>query len=973
MSRSNQSSAVRRGFLDYFAKHGHTVVKSSPLVPQGDATLMFTNAGMVQFKDVFTGQDKRPYSRATSSQKCMRVSGKHNDLEAVGRTTRHHTFFEMLGNFSFGDYFKETAIELAWNLSVKELGLDTSRIWVTIYKGAAGVPADEEARILWKKISGLPDERIVAMGEDNFWAMGDSGPCGPCTEIYFDTGKGPVTPDDFENGRIIEFWNNVFMQFDRQNGVLTPLPKPSVDTGMGLERLCQLLQGVSSNYHTDLFMPIIESVAAGVGKPYRKSDSEDDVSMRVIADHARATAFLVADGVQPSNEGRGYVMRRIMRRAIRHGKRLGFENDTFFASACDKVVELMGEPYPELVAARTLIGKVADLEERSFRRTLDTGLKLLEGAMQTTSTKGAKVLPGDAVFKLYDTYGFPRDLTETIAAERGMTVDVPGFEKAMSEQQERSRAGDLGVAGVAAIYKDLRLKLGPTEFVGYAVEAAPRHQATVKALIQNGAEVQSVSAGDFEVVISPTPFYGESGGQVGDTGHIEGPGGARIDVLDTQKPADGLFVSKARLAAGALSVGDTVFAGYDAARRKEIRAHHSATHLLHGALRDILGDHVKQAGSLVDDTHLRFDYSHFEAPTAAQLRTVEDDANARVEADYPVVTEVLPFEEAATRGAMMLFGEKYGDVVRVVTMGKSVEFCGGTHATRTGEVGMVLLTGEEAVASGVRRIQAESGTAALATTSRTARRLATAASLLAGRIPAKADDDEPILLAIAKAVRLAAELASEVEAAGGTPVRVDTSKVRAPTLPKTYGLSEARDVRDLWRALVQLANARNNDPEVVLKNVAAIDAGGVARAFQDMALAVRENDKKLAELKRSQLKSQSGDLLSRAKDIGGVRVLATSVGSVDAKGLRDLADDLRSKVPSGIVCLGAEADGKAALLIAVTKDLTARFQAGKLIAELAPLVGGRGGGKPELAQAGGSDPSKLGAVYERLAQLVQGG
>ncbi len=972
MPTSSQAAAVRRGFLDYFAKHGHQVVKSSPLVPQGDATLMFTNAGMVQFKDVFTGQDKRPYTRAATAQKCMRVSGKHNDLEAVGRTTRHHTFFEMLGNFSFGDYFKEQAIELAWNLSVKELGLDRSRIWVTIYKGAPGVPADDEARSLWKKISGLPDERIVAMGEDNFWAMGDSGPCGPCTEIYFDTGSGPVKPEDFDNGRIIEFWNNVFMQFDRQNGVLTPLPKPSVDTGMGLERLCRLLQGVDSNYHTDLFMPILENVSQGVGKAYTKSDSEDDVSMRVIADHARATAFLVADGVQPSNEGRGYVMRRIMRRAIRHGKRLGFA-DVFFEKACDKVVEVMGEAYPELISARTLIGKVADLEERSFRRTLDTGLKLLEDAMETTRAGGKKVLPGDAVFKLYDTYGFPRDLTEVIAAERGMSVDVAGFEQAMSAQQERSRAGDLGVAGVAGIYKDLRQKLGPSEFVGYVVEENPRTQTVVKALVQNGVSVESVSEGEFEIVISPTPFYGESGGQVGDSGRIEGAGGARAEVHDTQKPADGLHVSRARMQGGKLSVGDTVYAGYDGGRRKEIRVHHSATHLLHGALRDVLGDHVKQAGSLVDDTHLRFDYSHFEAPTAAQLRTVEDDANARVKADYSVVTEVLPFEEAATRGAMMLFGEKYGDVVRVVTMGKSVEFCGGTHASRTGELGMVLVTGEEAVASGVRRIEAVSGTTALETTAKTYRRLAAAADLLAGRVPAKADDDEPILLAIAKAVRTAAELAREVEQAGGTPVRVDTIAVRAPTLPKGYGLEEARGLRDLWRALVQLANARNNDTDAVLKNVAAVDKGGIARAFSDVSQAGRENDKRLAELKRTQLKSQSGDLLALARDIGGVRVLATSVGNVDAKGLRDLADDLRSKVPSGIVCLGAEADGKAALLIAVTKDLTSRFQAGKLVAELAPLVGGRGGGKPELAQAGGTDPSKLSAVYERLAQLVQGG
>ena len=737
---TTKSAQTRRAFLDYFAKNGHQEVKSSPLVPQGDATLMFTNAGMVQFKDVFTGQDKRPYNRATTAQKCMRVSGKHNDLEAVGRTTRHHTLFEMLGNFSFGDYFKEQAITYAWDLSVRQLGLDPSKIWVTYYKGAPGVPADDEARTLWRKISGLPEERIIAMGEDNFWAMGDSGPCGPCTEIYFDTGSGPVTLDDFENGRIIEFWNNVFMQFDRQNGVLTPLPKPSVDTGMGLERLCMLLQGVTSNYHTDLFMPILDEVSAAVGKRYTKADTEDDVSMRVIADHARATAFLVADGVQPSNEGRGYVLRRIMRRAIRHGKRLGFA-DVFFEKSCMKVVELMGEAYPELVSAKTLIGKVADLEERNFRRTLDTGLRLLDDAI--ADTKG-KQIAGDTVFKLYDTYGFPKDLTDVIARERGFTIDDAGFEKAMTAQQERSRAGDLGVAGVAGIYKDLRQKLGATTFVGYANDTAT---STVKALIQNGAEVQSVTSGAFEVVLEPTPLDGESGGQVGDTGVIEGIAA----ITDTQKPADGLYVSHGTITRGALKVGDSVKVGLDQKRRKEIRAHHSATHLLHGSLRQVLGDHVKQAGSLVDDAHLRFDYSHFEAPTVEQMRKVEDDANARVAANYDVVTEVLPFEEGRKKGAMMLFGEKYGDVVRVVTMGASVEFCGGTHAARTGDLGMVLVTGEEAVSSGVRRIQAESGEAAYATTKATHQRLSVAADLLSGK-HADAGDDQ-ILLAVAKSVR----------------------------------------------------------------------------------------------------------------------------------------------------------------------------------------------------------------------------
>ncbi|MBC7793008.1 MAG: alanine--tRNA ligase [Clostridia bacterium] len=971
------SASIRRAFLDYFAKHGHTEVKSSPLVPQGDATLMFTNAGMVQFKDVFTGQDHRPYKRATTAQKCMRVSGKHNDLEAVGRTTRHHTLFEMLGNFSFGDYFKEQAIELAWNLSVRELGLDPSRIWVTTYKGAPGVPADDEARTLWRKIAGLPEERIVAMGEDNFWAMGDNGPCGPCTEIYFDTGSGPVTPDDFENGRIIEFWNNVFMQFDRQNGVLTPLPKPSVDTGMGLERLCRLLQGVDSNYHTDLFMPILEQISSAVGKSYTRSDKEDDVSMRVIADHARSTAFLVADGVQPANEGRGYVLRRIMRRAIRHGKRLGF-TDVFFERACAKVVELMGEAYPELVSAKTLIRKVADLEERSFRRTIDTGLKLLDDAIAGTS---GKVIAGNTVFKLYDTYGFPKDLTEVIAGERGFTVDEPGFERAMAAQQERSRAGDLGVAGVATIYKELRQRLGVSTFVGYALEDAKRDAAwrtegdflqtrsTVTALLQKGLEVQSVSAGEFEVVMEPTPFYGESGGQVGDSGALSGDGISAV-ISNTQKPADGLFVSSGALSKGVLKVGDQVWVGYSVARRKEIRTHHSATHLLHGSLREILGDHVKQAGSLVDDAHLRFDYSHFEAPTQQQMRQVEDNANARVASDYEVVTEVLPFEEARKKGAMMLFGEKYGDVVRVVTMGESVEFCGGTHAARTGDLGMVLVTGEEAVSSGVRRIEAESGKAAYATTRATHARLSVAADLLSG-LGGSAGDDQ-ILLAIAKSVRTLEEQTREIVAAGGEAAKPLSSGASAPTLPSGFGLVEARVMRDVWRALVQLANARNLEAEAVVKNVGEMDSGGLVKTYYAVQQANRDNAKRLDEVKRSHLKSHSSELLAQTRDVGGVKLLAVTVSGVDAKALRDVADDLRSKVPSGILVLGAEADGKAALLIMVTKDLTSRFQAGKLIAELAPIVGGRGGGKPEMAQAGGTDPSKLAEVYAKAAALVEG-
>ena len=739
-----RAQALRQGFLDYFAKHGHRVVPSGSLVPANDPTLMFTNAGMVQFKDVFVGQEKRPYTRAASCQKCLRVSGKHNDLEEVGRTARHHTFFEMLGNFSFGDYFKAEAIELAWNLVTREWSLDPARLWVTVFGGEAGIPADSDARRFWKKVSGLPDARILGKGmKGNFWAMGETGPCGPCTEIHYDIlGTGDVRSEDFENGRVVEIWNNVFMQFQRfADGALVPLEKTGVDTGMGLERVAAVVAGERSNYHTDLFLPLLDAIASAVGKPYHRGDGDDDVSMRVIADHARTTAFLVADGVQPSNEGRGYVMRRIMRRAIRHGKRLGFE-DAFLHDICDVVVTTMGDAYPELVEARSLLRKVAEIEEKSFRRTLDTGLRILEEEIEAARTARLRQIPGAAVFKLYDTYGFPKDLTELLARERGLGVDEKGFEIAMAAQQERSRGADVGEAAVDTIYKQLAQKLGAVRFVGYPHEDEPlsaregtwrvrdeggvsylEAQCKVRALVRDGREVDSASApggdsalaaGVVEVVLDPTPFYGEAGGQVGDKGVLVGAGsgaGLKAEVMITLKPVEGLTVSRVRVLAGAVQVGDTVWAGYVPAVRKATRAHHSATHLLHGALRKVLGEHVKQAGSLVDPDHLRFDYAHFEAPSPKQLAAVEDDANARVAKNHPVVTEVLPFVEAKQKGAIAFFGDKYGDIVRVVSMGESVEFCGGTHAKQTGDIGLVLITREEAVASGVRRLEAEVGDA----------------------------------------------------------------------------------------------------------------------------------------------------------------------------------------------------------------------------------------------------------------------
>jgi alanyl-tRNA synthetase len=974
-----QSAAeLRKLFLGYFERHGHTVVKSSPLIPAGDPTLMFTNAGMVQFKDVFTGVEARPYKRAATSQKCMRVSGKHNDLEEVGRTPRHHTFFEMLGNFSFGDYFKEQAIAYAWELLTEAVGLEPDRLWITVFAGEKGLPGDDEARAIWKKVTGFSDERIVALGmKDNFWAMGDTGPCGPCTEIHYDKGgPGKATARDLETGRITEIWNNVFMQFERKpGGELVPLPKPSVDTGMGLERLATIVQGETSNYHTDVFMPLIRRTEELSKKKYQRTDSEDDVSIRVIADHARTTAFLTADGVQPSNEGRGYVMRRIMRRAIRHGKRLGM-GDAFLHEVCAVVVETMGEAYPELREARVLIGKVAELEERTFRRTLDTGLSLLEREMERAGS--AKSLPGEAVFKLYDTYGFPKDLTELIARERGFAIDEAGFEREMSAQQERSRGGVAGDTAVAPIYRTVRDRVGPVKFIGYTHEDEPvekregqwRLEASngarylearvrVKALVKDGAELPAAREGVVELVIDPSPFYGESGGQVGDRGRIVGEGGLKLEVIDTVKPLDDFTVVRARVLSGEVRAGSDVWAGYVPEIRKMTRAHHSATHLLHASLRNVLGEHVKQAGSLVDPDHLRFDYAHFEAPSPEQLAKIEDDTNAQVTADAPAQTEVLPFEQAKQKGAIALFGEKYGDTVRVLTMGKSIEFCGGTHVKRTSDIGMVLITREEAVASGVRRLEAEVGSAARATLGRTLDKLSRAARLLSGE---NADaSGEPVLLALSKQVRQARELAAELKE-GNPPL-----EARAPSAPAEWTLTEGRRVRDLWQGLVRLSNARGGEAQAMAEALASIDREGLLRSYARLLGWVRDAERRAEKTRASALSSQAGDLADNVKTVGGVQLLTAKVSGVDGKALRDLADQLRSKLPSGILALISEADGgKASLLVSVTKDLTARFSAGDLVKELAPIIGGRGGGKPELAQAGGTDPSRAGELFTAL-------
>ncbi|MBI5508312.1 MAG: alanine--tRNA ligase [Deltaproteobacteria bacterium] len=985
------AAQVRQLFLDYFARNGHTVVKSSALMPQNDPTLMFTNAGMVQFKDVFVGAETRPYKRACSSQKCMRVSGKHNDLEEVGRTARHHTFFEMLGNFSFGDYFKEEAIHLAWTLIRKEVALDPKRLWVTIFGGEGGVSADTEARALWKKISGLNDDRILDKGmKDNFWAMGDTGPCGPCTEIHYDQGEGGnPSPADFENGRVVEIWNNVFMQFERKpGGAMLPLPKPSVDTGMGLERLSAILQGKRSNYDSDLFAPLIRSTSDLIHKPYKGGDSEDEVSMRVIADHARAAAFLTADGLQPANDGRGYVMRRIMRRAIRHGKRLGFD-DLFLHRICDVVVDTMGAAFPELVESRSLIHKVTTTEEKAFRRTLDTGLRILEDELASPAAARTKILSGAAVFKLYDTYGFPKDLTDVIAKERGFHIDEAGFDASMTAQQERSRGSEVGDAAVATVYKTLAGAHKEIEFLGYPHEDEPlasrpgrwrestvggarylEARCKVVGLIQNGATVARADRGEIEVVLDPTPFYGESGGQVGDAGIIEGDSGLTLEVVKTTRPVEGLSVCRGRLRQGAVAVGDEVWAGYDPEVRKQTRAHHSATHLLHAALRQVLGDHVKQAGSLVDPHHLRFDYSHFEAPTPADLAKVEEEANRRVREDAPMKTEVLSFDEAKERGAIALFGEKYGDRVRMVTLGASVELCGGTHARRTRDIDLVLITREEAVAAGVRRIEAEVGASARARATRARDALVHAARIINGSEPAAAGDDQPILQAVAKTVREYDEQVAALKAAGGKIVEVARSDARPPALQPQDGDADARKLCALWQMLVQMTNARATDIEALATRMQKDDASGLLALFARLVTANRDNLRALDQLRQGKLKDAATDLLAGVVTVGDVRLLSGRIDGLDAKALRELADKLKDRLGSGIVCLGSKVDDKANLLVTVSKDLTTRLQAGALVSKLAPHIGGKGGGRPEMASAGGNKPDGLAVAFDRLAEIL---
>ncbi len=875
-------SEIRKRFLDYFASKGHRVVSSSPLVPQNDPTLLFTNAGMVQFKDVFTGQEKRDYSRAATCQKCLRVSGKHNDLENVGRTARHHTFFEMLGNFSFGDYFKRDAIRFAWEFLTEHMGLDPDRLWITIYE------EDDEAEQLWLAETPVPAERIVRCGEkDNFWAMGDTGPCGPCSEIHFDQGPGIYPcPDPDRCGpecdcdRFLELWNLVFMQFERApDGTMEPLPKPSIDTGMGLERVTAVVQKVRSNYETDLFRPLIDFTAGLAGVAYGQG-GESDVSLRVVADHIRATTFLIADGVLPSNEGRGYVLRRIMRRAMRHGRMLGFE-EPFFHKVAAVVVDRMEESYPELSDKRDYISKVILHEEERFSRTLDRGLQILEEEVRRLRDAGKSVLPGSVVFRLYDTFGFPVDLTADILRDQGFTLDQEGFEAEMEAQREKARAAwkGSGEESVAEVYRELRQAGVASAFAGYErLEAL----SPVVALIKDGRRVPEAREGDaVEVVLAETPFYGESGGQVGDTGSVAGEG-FHIRVDGATKPFPDLIVHHGVVTRGLVREGDEAEARVEAGARFATAQNHSATHLLHAALKRVLGDHVKQAGSLVAPDRLRFDFTHFAAMTRDEIREVETLVNGWVQQNLPVTVTEESFEEARSAGVTALFGEKYGDVVRVVRMGEiSAELCGGTHASRTGDIGFFKVLSEGGVAAGVRRIEAATGERAVA---------------------------------------------------------------------HVFALEDR---------LEQVAELTKASPEEAPERVRRI----LER--------VRELEREVTSLRGQLTSGAARDVLSQAREVNGVKVLATRVPAQDPKAMREFADGLRDRMRSGVVVLGAEAEGKALLLVAVTKDLTSRIRAGDLVRALAGIVGGRGGGRPELAQAGGPDAGKLDEALEAAHTEVE--
>jgi alanyl-tRNA synthetase len=863
------TNEIRKDFLDYFAARGHEVVASSPLVPANDPTLLFTNSGMVQFKDVFLGAEKRPHKTAATSQRCVRAGGKHNDLDQVGYTARHHTFFEMLGNFSFGDYFKPDAIGYAWELLTDVYGLDPDRLWVTVYE------TDDEAYDIWTREIGVPQERVVRIGDkpggaryesDNFWAMGDTGPCGPCTEVFYDHGPevegGPPGSADEDGDRYIEIWNLVFMQFDRTaDGTMNPLPAPCVDTGMGLERLAAVLQHKHSNYQIDLFRALILAASRLTG-----CGDLRNASLNVIADHIRACAFLIADGVVPSRDGRGYVLRRIIRRAIRHGYKLGIKKP-FFHQMVEPLVEQMGDAYPLIHRKAELIGNTLLEEEQRFARTLDTGMGILKNVMARLAEDGSGQIDGATAFLLYDTYGFPLDLTQDIARENLLTVDEEGFNEEMARQQERGRSAGK-FAQQAQISTDAIKMLTPTRFLGY--ERLDCGDARVESILVNGEEVAEIKRGDQAVVLlDKTPFYAESGGQVGDTGHISGEG-MDFEVQDTIKLAGVFHGHIGQLDRGRLGIGDVVFATVNARRRKAIVLHHSATHLMHAALKQVLGDHVEQRGSLVAPDHLRFDFTHSRAVTEKELRKIERIVNGEIRVNPASDVQVMDFDDALETGATALFGEKYGDQVRVMRFGDfSVELCGGTHVSRVGDIGQFKIVEESAIAAGIRRIVAVAGEAAV------------------------------------------------------------------------------EHVQIMDKQLKQLARVLKIAPEAMEDRLQQI----LARS--------KSLEKEVEELKSKMASASGEELLGTATEVNGIKVLAARLDSVDAKSLRDTVDRLKERLGSSVVVIGSAQEGKVRLAAGISKDLLARIQAGNLVNFVAQQVGGKGGGRPDFAQAGGSQPENL--------------
>ncbi|MEE9419633.1 MAG: alanine--tRNA ligase [Desulfatiglandaceae bacterium] len=875
---------VRQKFLDYFKAHGHEIVGSSSLLPKDDPSLLFTNAGMVQFKRLFLGEEKRSYTRAATSQKCVRAGGKHNDLDNVGYTPRHHTFFEMLGNFSFGDYFKEEAIEWGWELLTDVYNLPGDRLYVSIYKD------DDEAYKIWTDKMGIPEEKIARLGEkDNFWAMGDTGPCGPCSEIYLDQGPSlgcgqPGCAPGCDCDRYLEIWNLVFTQFDRDpDGNLTPLPRPNIDTGMGLERLTAVVQGVTSNYDTDIFRGLISGIEEISERAYGDNEKQD-VAFRVISDHARAVAFLIGDGIMPSNEGRGYVLRRIIRRAIRFGQVLELK-DSFLSPICSKVIEVMGQDYDELLRSKSFIEGVVSSEEGRFSDTLHHGMRVLDEEIDKIRAKGGDTIPGHVAFRLYDTFGLSVDIVEDVARDEDLNLDMEGYEKAMSKQRLLSQESWRG-SGEEEIPEAIRGLMGldiTTRFLGYETLVS---EARVAAVFSEGKEISLNKAGtQAEVVLDQTPFYGEAGGQVGDAGWLINSEGLRFRVTNTLKYGQDLIIHKGHLESGRLAIGDQVEAGVDEEKRNATARNHSATHLLHSALRGVLGDHVKQAGSLVSPERLRFDFSHFTQVSSDKLMEVEQIVNRHIRANLSIHTTEMSRDEAIKTGATAIFEERYGDRVRLVRIGGgvSMELCGGTHTRRTGDIGLFRIVGEGSVAANVRRIEALTGEVALGYDQRQERELKSVAGLL-------------------------------------------------KVAPDKVGERLERLLKDL-----------------------------------------RDKERELESLKASFLSRKSDDFLSGVKEIGGIKVISRELEADSQKELRETADRIKDKLRSGIILLGAKSQGKAMLTCVVTKDLIDRFKAGEIIRRLSSLVGGRGGGRPDMAQGGGGRPENLGDALEGLYDLIEKG